>query len=375
MTRPLRVGVIGAGWAGELHVEAFSASPDAEVVALCSRTRSVAEELAARHAVPNVVDDVTALLALDLDVVSVATPPDAHLELTLQAVAAGVHVLCDKPTALTGEDAGRMYEAAESARVCHASGFVWRYDPAILHVRSLLADGAIGRVVEVHTRCALGAPVLPMTWMYDRDAGGGSLMQHGGHVIDRLRWLLAEELVEVCGEPHHDLTEAVVGPKFHNVMQAFGWAARRARTPDAEPLPTAPVTADSGYRFSGVTTTGTRAHFWESWHDVGLEPDVIELYGTTGALRWAGAAGITLLRAGREPERIVVPGSSEAGSGDLKDLRAIGQQLWARTAQAFLDDIHGRPHEAYPTLHDGWQVQRVVDAVLRSAESRSWEKC
>lgn len=375
MATPLRVGVLGAGWAGELHLEAFSASPDAEVVALSSRTRSVAEEVATRHRVPNVADDVAELLGYGLDIISIATPPDSHLPLALQALAGGVHVLCDKPTALTGADAGELYEAAEAVQVRHASGFVWRNDPAILHIRSLLGDGAIGRVVDVHARCALGAPVLPMTWMYDLEAGGGSLMQHGGHVIDRLRWVLDDEFVEVSGEPHYDLSRTVVGPTFHNVMQAFGWAAQRARNPAPEVLPTAPVTADSGYSFSGVTAAGVRAHLWESWHDVGSEPDVVEIYGSKGALRWAGAAGITIARPGGDAERIAVPGSSEAGSGDLKDLRAVGARLWARTVQAFLDDVQGRPHEPYPTLYDGWKVQQVIDAVRRSAVTRSWEKC
>jgi predicted dehydrogenase len=375
MDNPVRVGVIGAGWAGELHIEAFTASADARVVALASRTRSVAEEVAERHGVPAVVDGVAGLLAEGVDVISVATPPSSHLPLTLEALAGGAHVLCDKPTALTAPEAGQLYEAAEAARVRHASGFIWRNDPAILHLRSLLAEGVIGRVVDVHTRCALGAPVLPQTWMYDLEAGGGSLMQHGGHVIDRVRWLLGDELVEVSGEPHHDLAQAVVGPTFHNVMQAFGWAARRARTPDPEPLPSAPVTADTGYRFSAMTSGGTRAHFWESWHHIGAEPDVVDLHGTEGALRWAGAAGITLVRPGREPERIEVPGSSEAGSRDLKDLRAVGQRLWARAVQAFVDDVLDRPHEPYPTLLDGWRVQQVIDAVRRSGASRCWEKC
>jgi predicted dehydrogenase len=375
MPQPLRVGVLGAGWAGELHLEAFAASPAAEVVVLGSRTRSVAEDVAARHGVPRVVHDVDELFACDLDIVSVATPPASHVELTLKALSAGAHVLCDKPTALTGGGAAQILEAAEAARVRHASGYIWRNDPALLRVRSLLADGAIGRVVDVHARCALGAPVLPMTWMYDLDAGGGALMQHGGHVIDRVRWLLDDDLVEVSGEPIHDLSEAVVGPTFHNVMHAFGWAAQRARTPHPEQLPTAPVTADSGYRFSAVTRSGTRAHFWESWHHVGPVPDVVELHGTQGALSWAGAEGITLVRAGREPERIEVPGSSEAGSRDLKDLRVVGQRLWARLVQAFLDDIQGLPHEPYPTLLDGWKVQQVIDAVRRSGASRCWEKC
>jgi predicted dehydrogenase len=375
MSSSLRVGVIGAGWAGELHLEAFAAAQGAEVVALCSRTRSVAEAVAARHGITAVCDDVAELLGRDLDIVSIATPPATHRELTLAAVANGAHVLCDKPTGLTGPDARAGYEAAEAAGVRHASGYIWRNDPAILHVRALIAEGAIGTVLDVNTRCALGAPVLPMTWMYDGQAGGGALMQHGGHVIDRVRWLLGEEVVAVSGETLHDVHEAEVGPRFHNIMAAFGWAAQRAQDPAREPLPTAPVTADTGYRFNAVLGSGARAQFWESWHSPATVPDVVEVYGTDGTLVWAGAAGITLVRQGREPELIKVPGSSEAGSRDLKDLRAVGQRLWAGFVQAFVDDIRGAGDVSFPTLYDGWKVQEVIDAVHASAASASWEKC
>src|SRR5664279_1149657 len=170
MTELLRVGVLGAGWAGELHLEAFRSQPEVELVALCSRTKSTAEAVAERYGVAKVVDDIDDFFGSDLDIISIATPPSSHVELTLRALASGAHVLCDKPTALTGVQAAEVYQAAEAAGVRHASGYIWRNDPAILHIRQLVAQGAICRITDVQVRCALGAPVLPMTWMYDEKA-------------------------------------------------------------------------------------------------------------------------------------------------------------------------------------------------------------
>jgi predicted dehydrogenase len=375
MTAPLRVGVVGAGWAGGLHTVAFNDQPDAQVVALVSRTRQAAQALADRHGIPAVFTDYGEFLDAGLDVVSIATPPASHRAYTVAAAERGLHVLCDKPSAMAGTDAHAMVQAAEAAGVRHATGLIWRGDPAVTRLREMVAAGAIGRVTDVLARCALGAPVLPMTWMYEADAGGGSLMQHGGHVIDRVRWLLGQEFVEVCGETLHDVAEAEVGPRFHNVQEAFGWAARRMADPDRQPLPTAPVTADTGYRLSGVLDGGTRVQMWESWHSQGPVPDTVELYGTSGTLVWSGAGGLLLCRPRRAPERIEVAGSTEAGSRDLKALDAVGRRLWADLVSRFVADIRGTEHAPYPTLADGWRVQAVVDAVRASSRSRSWEKC
>ena len=146
MATPLRVGVVGAGWAGGLHTVAFNDQPDAEVVALVSRTRAPAQALAERHGIPAVFTDYGEFLDAGLDVVSIATPPGSHRDYTLAAVDRGLHVLCDKPTALTGMDALAMAQAAQAAGVRHATGFIWRGDPAIVRLREMVAGGVIGQV-------------------------------------------------------------------------------------------------------------------------------------------------------------------------------------------------------------------------------------
>src|SRR5438132_7406932 len=94
----LRVAVIGAGWASELHLQAFAASPDTETVAVCSRTRSTAEQMAERFSVAAVYIDMGELFANEqLDVVSIATPPSSHAEWTIAAAEHGCHFRCHKP--------------------------------------------------------------------------------------------------------------------------------------------------------------------------------------------------------------------------------------------------------------------------------------
>jgi predicted dehydrogenase len=329
--------------------------------------------MAERFSVPGVHTDMGELFANEqLDVVSIATPPSSHAEWTIAAAQHGCHVLCDKPVALTAPEAEKMLAEVQNSGVRHATGFIWRNDPGIKRLRTELSEGTIGRVREVRCRCPLGAPVLPMTWMYDADAGGGSLMQHGQHIIDRVRWLTGEEIVEVDGQLLFDVEEAVIGPDFHNVFEAFGWAAQHGR--DAGDLPKAKVTADTGYDFAGRLESGIRVHFWEAMHSTGLVSDQIEVYGTAGTLVWTAGGGLTIRRPGprAQPTAIDVGQTSAAGAGDLRAAEEAGHQYWRELAQAFADDILGRPSEPYSTLLDGLRVQQVVDAVRASTQARAW---
>lgn len=376
MSSPLRVAVIGAGWASEMHLQAYSASPDAEVVAVCSRTRARAEEAASHFSVPTVYTDVDEMFAdTEVDLVSIATPPDSHLQYTLAATKHGCHVLCDKPVALDAAHAKQLYDAAQSSGRRHATGFIWRRDPAILKLRQLVSEGTVGKVREVHCHCPLGAPVLPMTWMYDAAAGGGALMQHGQHIIDRVRWIFGEEITEVSGRLIYDVRDTVAGPQFHNVFDAFQWGAQNIATivGGKGDLPRVKVTADTGYAFNATLANDVRAYFWEAMHSFGASQDQVEILGSRATLAWSANGGLAVVRPRQAPEPVPLEASSAAGGGDLADATEAGHRYWRETVQAFLDDIAGREHDPYPTLYDGWKVQQVVDAVRTSTTSRAWE--
>lgn len=360
-----RVGVIGAGWGAKLHLEGFKRTGRVDLVALTSRTRGTAEKLATEYGVDSVVDTLDELIDA-VDVVSVATPPQAHEEAVLRAAAAGRHVLCDKPMALDSEASEAMLRAVREHRVHHATGFIWRLDPAFTHIRRLLAEGVVGRPLHVSTTCTMGVPVLPFTWMYEERHGGGALMQHGTHVLDRVRYLLGEEFSRLMGRLHRDVTVAERGPRFHNVLDAFAYAGDSGGRRVEEGVP---VTVDTGYEILGETGSGTRLSFLESWHSAGGRSDHVEIHGEEATLEWAGGV-VRLLGAGREPEDITVEGSSTSGANTPRE---HGLRMWHRLADLFLDDIQGGADGALPTLDDGHQVMRVVDAVRRSDKSEHWE--
>lgn len=368
MSNAVRVGVLGAGWGAGLHLEGFHRARGAELTAILSRTRSRAEQRAAQYGIPLVTDSLDELLDA-VDVVSVATPPTAHLEPVLRAVSAGKHVLCDKPLAADIEEARSIVDAVLASDVRHASGFIWRDDPGLLRARELLAEGAVGELVEIQSNCPLGVPQLPATWMYDAEQGGGALAQHGSHVVDRARWLVGAEFVRVRGRLVHDLTDAAAPRRFHDVTEAFAWA--RENDGAAADGPRVPVTADTGYEFSADFDNGVRARFWEAWHLPGPVDDEVTLYGTQGALQWRGPAGVWLSRAGQAPIQVDVPGTAASGASTPRE---VGLAKWATLAERFLESITTGVHTGHPTIADAWAVAAVSDAVHRSHRSGGWEK-
>ncbi|MBB5825920.1 Gfo/Idh/MocA family protein [Micromonospora carbonacea] len=368
MPKTVRVGVLGAGWGAGLHLEGFHRTEGAEIVAILSRTRTRAEERAAQYGIRLVTDSLDELIDA-VDVVSVATPPAVHLEPVLRAVAAGRHVLCDKPLAADLESARSIMGAVAASGVRHASGFIWRDDPGLLRMRELLTEGAIGRLVEIHSTCPLGVPQLPATWMYQADEGGGALAQHGSHVIDRARWLVGAEIDRVRGRLAYDVDDAAAPRRFHDITEAFAWARDNdGRTSDA---PRVPVTADTGYDFSADFDNGVRARFWEAWHLLGPVEDEVSLYGEDGALQWRGAAGLWLSRPGAQPTRVEVPETVASGANTPRE---VGLRKWAALAGRFVEAILTGVENGHPTIVDAWQVAAVSDAVRRSHRSGGWEK-
>lgn len=197
-TRPLRVGVIGLGLMGGAMVEAFSRSGAWELAAVADsdreRARAVAERTGA--AVASSADalvDPAFVASHALDVIAIATPPASHATLTVRALEAGCHVICEKPMARTVSEAEEMVAAVRrTGRACFIDHQL-RYNPARVRLRELLEAGRIG--TPLHAVSIAYFPALmdsPWTWWSQAAEGGGLLYEYGSHTVDLLRWLFGE---------------------------------------------------------------------------------------------------------------------------------------------------------------------------------------
>ena len=201
--RTFRVGIAGCGAISRNHLEAFRALDNVQIVGVCDVDAERARATAEAWGIPNAVTSVEELLTLGLDIVSVCTPHPTHEEVVLQAAAAGVNVLCEKPIATQLESAERMVAACENAGVQLGVLFQRRFWPASQKIRTAIDDGTLGKAIMA--QCSVMLHRAPD--YYNRDAwrgtwesdGGGVLMSQAVHQIDLLQWYLGD-VAEVYGQ-------------------------------------------------------------------------------------------------------------------------------------------------------------------------------
>jgi predicted dehydrogenase len=180
----LRWGVVGTGWIAGAFVRGVQAHTAQRVTTVAARDRGRLDAFAAEHSIPATASSVTELVAsADVDVVYVATPHASHHAVALEAIAAGKHVLVEKPFALSAEQAAEMTAAAKAAGVLAMEAMWTRYLPQSDVLRQLLAAGAIGEVHTVVADFGFAAPFDPANRMWDPALGGGALLDAGVYPI------------------------------------------------------------------------------------------------------------------------------------------------------------------------------------------------
>jgi len=190
----MQFGLIGAGCIGGLRAQALAKVPGAKLIAVTD----VDQQRAARIAAPTrarVCKDIAEMLELDeIEAIIVSTPPQFHEEAVLAALAAGKHVLCEKPLSNSLDACRRMLKAAHESGKTLATGFNHRYFPAIRFLKQTLANGVIGKLD--HVRAFAGHEGLSQfraPWEYDKAViGGGALMDVGVHLIDLTAYILGD---------------------------------------------------------------------------------------------------------------------------------------------------------------------------------------
>jgi len=192
-------GLIGASTiAAEWVIDAIRAQPGHEVVAVASASRARGEEYARRHGIAAAHADVAALLANPaVDIVYVSTTNELHHPQVLAAAAAGKHVLCEKPLALSVDDAVHMAAACRRAGVTLATNHHLRNAATHRRIRELVLGGAIGRPLFARVFHAVYLPPHLQGWRLDKpQAGGGVILDITVHDVDTLRFVLAAEPLE-----------------------------------------------------------------------------------------------------------------------------------------------------------------------------------
>ena len=366
--QPMRVAMIGYAFMGRAHsnawatVGSFFEVPAFEQRVLVGRDAAGVAAAATAFGWSESATDWREVIARDdIDIVDIRVPGHLHAEITLAALAAGKHVLVEKPLANTLAEAEAMADAAADASargVVSMVGFNYRRMPALALARRIVADGRLGEIRQVRASYLqdwLVDAAAPMTWRLRREtAGSGALGDLASHAVDQLQFLLGDRVTEVSARTHTFVTErpGADGPEAVTVDDAV-WAT---------------LAFGSGARGSlevSRVATGCKNAL------------TIELFGSTGALRfdleelnelWFLDATESIETQGfrrilvTEPEHPYLAAWWPQG-------HVLGwEHSFVHEVRDFLVAIDsGTP--ATPSFADGLAVQRVLIAIELSSEA------
>ncbi len=226
-TKKLGIAVVGLGKiADEAVLPGFRHTKNAKLVAVVSRDAAKAKRIAKKFGAKSYYqsDDFSScLLNPAVDAIYIATPPGNHLKVTQAAVAAGKHILCEKPLAATTTQSAEMVAVCKRAGVTLMTAYRKYFEPSSLALKKLIASGKLGKLDAIHTSFSENyRPGISQPWLVDLElAGGGPLMDLGIYCINSGRWLAGEDPVEVDAESwrRDDTT-------FHQVEEGISFRAK-----------------------------------------------------------------------------------------------------------------------------------------------------
>lgn len=194
------IAIIGCGMMGQAHARAWAQRPDAELRVVHDPDLARADALGASHSARAVSDWIEAAQADDIEIVSVCTPVHLHHEIAIAAARAGKHVLCEKPVALSLEQADAMAAAAAEAQVQMGISYQYRGRARYQCYKKLIASGALAG--PLLARFVDFREVRPKTAMHRTTRNGGPIIDMAGHFFDLMRWLTGEEPLTVFATGH-----------------------------------------------------------------------------------------------------------------------------------------------------------------------------
>jgi predicted dehydrogenase len=193
---PFGYGLIGAGSFGQFCLEQYRQMNDVKIIAIADANRDAAAEAAEKQGVEAAgVDEM--LARDDVDLVHIATPPFTHRDLAVRALQHGKHVLCEKPLAVTADDAEAMIAEAGRAKRLLAVNLIMRYNPICEAVRLVMSERLLGQPLHgFFENYAKDEQLSPDHWFWDRGKSGGIFVEHGVHFFDLFEsWLGRGEVV------------------------------------------------------------------------------------------------------------------------------------------------------------------------------------
>ncbi|NBD24859.1 Gfo/Idh/MocA family protein [Paenibacillus glycinis] len=380
--RQIRVGMIGYKFMGKAHSHAYRDVPfffDGGGVpamqAICGRDEAGVKAAARKFGWASYETDWRKLIERDdIDLIDIGAPNNAHAEIAISAARAGKHILCEKPLAMSVEEARRMLEAVNEAGVVHMICHNYRFVPAIQYAKKLIDAGKLGGIYHIRANYLqdwIIDPNFPLVWRLKKEVcGSGALGDLAAHSIDLARYLVGE-FKEVNGMLETFVKERPIGEMSGGLSASATGTGGALGTVDVDDASIFMARFESGAvgvfeatRFAGGNRNGNR----------------FEINGTKGSIRWdmeqmntlhyysaddeAGQQGFRAINCQEEVHPF-------AGAY-WPPAHIIGyEHTFINLFAELMDGIANGINPA-PNFEDGLRNQMVLEAVQRSAEAGRW---
>ena len=325
------VAIIGAGLQAKRRIPAILRDSNYRVSHIVDIIAERAETLAKQYSAEALTDWKKIINRDDIDVVVVLTFPDSHAEISIAAMEAGKDVLCEKPLALTLEEATKMTQVAEKTKKILKCGFNHRHHPAILEAHRQFSSGIIGKPIFGRSKYGIGGREgIEKEWRSNPEyAPGGQLIDQGIHIIDLYRWFLGD-ITSACGMVATNLWP--IEP-----MEDNGFGIVRNKTGVIASL------------HSSLTQ-------WINLFE-------FEIYGDKGSLTVQGLGG------GYGTEKLIISEHQPSAPFSYKTIEYRGEDSsWSNEWQEFADAVKTR-RQPLGNGVDGLRAMEVAEAIYQSSRN------
>jgi predicted dehydrogenase len=383
--KKINVGIIGGGFMGKAHSLAYSAVPmffwPTELMPVKHSIAEATDELAADAATRfgferstsdwrTIVDDP------EIDLVDIATPNNLHAEIAIAALAAGKHVICEKPLARTVDEAAKMYEASRASDRVNMVAFNYRRTPAVALAKRYIDEGAIGRILNVRATYLQdwsADPSSPLSWRFQKSiAGSGAVGDILTHVLDMSRYL-AGEITEVSSLTAHIITER---PLQQSGADSLGNSKNKGGPMGAVDVEDE-VLSQVKFASGAIGSVEATRNAWGRNNFITLE-----IHGSEGSIAFnyenRDELQVCFKSDGddRRGFRTVYTGPNHPNGPHLWPIPALGigygETKIIEAHDLFTAIAGGEP--VRPDFGDGYQVALVDHAILESASTGAWVK-
>ncbi|NLU41590.1 MAG: Gfo/Idh/MocA family oxidoreductase [Firmicutes bacterium] len=380
MRRPLRVGVVGAGFVGERHIDAIRRIGLAELTAIVDSDYSLALTRSAEHRVPKCGVALDEILD-DVDVIHNCTPNNMHMAINVSAIRAGKHVFSEKPLALDTKESQAMLDCLRrNPKIVHGVNFNYRMNSMVREMKQKVAAGEIGDVMLVHGAYLQDWLMFDTdyNWRLEPSVGGPmrAIADIGSHWIDAVQTVVGSRVTEVCA----DLATLIpirkkrLGHRGATFSKGCGEEFQLHRI----------STEDYGAVLFRMAN-GAKGVFYVSQVSAGRKNDLFfQIDGTKSSLYWSQERPDEIRIGNRDSASLLMmraPDQLSAEAAHYTRLPAGHPEGWNDTLLNSIREFYkfvvdgktvGVDRCDFATFEDGHQVMQVAEAILRSSTVRGW---